>query len=904
MKLDMKVNLCEFIFLHVLLISATAEYVRVCYYTNWAHYRSGIAKFTPQNIDPFLCTHIVYAFAKIVAGPMLSPYEENDAALANYYQKVVDLKKVNPSLKVLLAVGGWTHEGGSYSPFSNMVQLSSTRKTFIANTIAYLRKYNFDGLDLDWEYPAASGRNSPPGDREKFTMLCQELKEAFQGEFLLTAAVSASSKKVPTYYETNKLGVYLDALHLMSYDLHGSWESKTGHHTSMDESDELSVTNGVDVWINGGFPSTKIALGLGNYGRSFQLSTSGSYIGASSNGAGLGGKHTAEDGLLAYYEICEKIKMGGMTVIESNSAHAPYAYKGNQWVGYDNEASMRCKVKTLIKGKNLLGAMFWALDLDDFSGQFCNAGKYPLMKAVKDELSNDVATTTTTPSTSISSTTSTSTSSATARTTTKSPSPPTSSTTTTKGQTISTSSSSTISSRSSCIAIGPWYQIAAEDEWCKTSCAAGSCPADHCSCDPKWKPWTHCRAIGGWSGQESVDQYCNEHCAIGNCPSSMCSCEGTSPVTTPTTTTTKGPTTKSLSSSPTTTTKGTTTKSPSPPTSSTTTTKGQTISTSSSSTISSGSSCIAIGPWYQIAAEDEWCKTSCAAGSCPADHCSCDPKWKPWTHCRAIGGWSGQESVDQYCNEHCAIGNCPSSMCSCEGTSPVTTPTTTTTKGPTTKSLSSSPTTTTKGTTTKSPSPPTSSTTTTKGQTISTSSSSTISSGSSCIAIGPWYQIAAEDEWCKTSCAAGSCPADHCSCDPKWKPWTHCRAIGGWSGQESVDQYCNEHCAIGNCPSSMCSCEGTSPVTTPTTTTTPLPSESSCIAIGPWYQIAAEDELCKTSCAAGSCPTDHCSCDPNWKPWTHCRAIGGWSGQAVMDKYCNEHCSVGNCPIYKCSCSN
>ena len=58
-------------------IGRSPTYKRVCYFTNWAQYRPDEGKFTPENIDPSLCTHIIYAFA-IIKDKTMKPFEWND----------------------------------------------------------------------------------------------------------------------------------------------------------------------------------------------------------------------------------------------------------------------------------------------------------------------------------------------------------------------------------------------------------------------------------------------------------------------------------------------------------------------------------------------------------------------------------------------------------------------------------------------------------------------------------------------------------------------------------------------------------------------------------------------------------------------------------------------------------
>ena len=66
------------------------------------------------------------------------------------YRKVTEFKK--HGIKVTLALGGWNDSKGD--KYSRLVNNPSARSKFIDHVIKFIEKHDFDGLDLDWEYPS------------------------------------------------------------------------------------------------------------------------------------------------------------------------------------------------------------------------------------------------------------------------------------------------------------------------------------------------------------------------------------------------------------------------------------------------------------------------------------------------------------------------------------------------------------------------------------------------------------------------------------------------------------------------------------------------------------------------------------------------------------------------------
>ncbi|XP_035828555.1 acidic mammalian chitinase [Aplysia californica] len=269
------------------------------------------------------------------------------------YAQVTGLRAKNPDLKVLLAVGGWA---AGYEPFYDVMGSAENITEFANNVVAYLRSQNMDGLDMDWEFPGSRG--SPPEDRENFTYLMKELYTAFKEESVRT--------KKPKLLLTLATAVGWDYIV-------DAYEPRQIYHT-------------LYVLLRTYFSVDVTAKRLATYGMSFTLEDPSQHgVYAPALGGGEPGKYSRQEGILAYYEICDYIQNQGWTREWIGHQFVPYAYKGDQWVGYDDTISLGYKVREMINNLGLAGAFIWAIDLDDFSGH-CGQGKYPLLHAINNAL--------------------------------------------------------------------------------------------------------------------------------------------------------------------------------------------------------------------------------------------------------------------------------------------------------------------------------------------------------------------------------------------------------------------------------------------------------------------------------------------------------------------------------------
>jgi len=335
------------------------DYYIIGYLTGWKSWEI-------EDVAADRLTHINYAFVDIVDGEVVSYLPDDPENFA----KLQRLREQHPHLKLLVSVGGWTHSKG----FSDAALTETSRRRFAQSAVDFLRKYELDGVDLDWEYPAQIGDNNPfrPEDKQNFTLMLQELRRQLNqasGEddrgadpYLLTIATGANQNYL-NHTEMDKAQQYLDFINIMTYDYAGGWIDTTAHHANLYPSttgkgSAIDSEKGVAQHVAAGIPLEKIVLGVPFYGRSWEE--------VDTTDRGLHQPAAGAARSYAYHTLVDSmIGQRGFERHWDPDARSPYLWnpESHTFVTFEDTASIRLKAE-FVKARGMAGVMFWEYNSD------------------------------------------------------------------------------------------------------------------------------------------------------------------------------------------------------------------------------------------------------------------------------------------------------------------------------------------------------------------------------------------------------------------------------------------------------------------------------------------------------------------------------------------------------------
>ena len=322
---------------------------------------------------------IYYAFA--------SPYSDGTVGLSDtLLPQLIELK--NSGIRVLMVIGGVSSDNlRALTVLSNQ---DDTRAKLVKSILDLVERYNFDGVDMDWEYPGTSGLDGYTTDIDKVNLnkLMRDLRaglDKMQDEggspYILSAAIPATSWGSARYqFKATKtiggLNDYCDYINMMSYDSNN--ESYCTHlapvYTSSQSHDyKFGCVYGVNQFTSMGLDKTKIILGAACYGKAYKVSgtVSGTYPALNNAGTltqidGIDGSF--KTGTMYYSAIVEVTKTSGWKqYIEKTSSGkivGAYLYNStkNIYITYDSVETVVAKCE--YAKANGMGIMAWAYGED------------------------------------------------------------------------------------------------------------------------------------------------------------------------------------------------------------------------------------------------------------------------------------------------------------------------------------------------------------------------------------------------------------------------------------------------------------------------------------------------------------------------------------------------------------
>ncbi|XP_017982562.1 PREDICTED: cysteine-rich receptor-like protein kinase 4 [Theobroma cacao] len=328
---------------------------------NWiqAGYWFSGSEFPAADINSALFTHLICAFAGLNSSSYQLSISSSDEQYFSVFTNTV--KHKNPSITTLLSIGGGS---ANHSVVVSMVSNSSNRKSFIDSSIKMARLYGFQGLDFSWVSANTSSDMSNIATLfdEWRSAIDSETRNTSQSQLILTAAVPYSQYSESSIFPVDSLRRNLNWLHVMAYDFYmPTRENFTRVHAALyDPASNVNADFGIESWINGGLPASKLVLSLPFYGYAWTLvNPKDNIIGAPASGPAI-----SNDGAVSYKDIRNYMQRYGANSVYNATYVVNYCTVGSTWIGFDDVEVVKIKV-SYAKEKKLLGYVVWQVPYDD-----------------------------------------------------------------------------------------------------------------------------------------------------------------------------------------------------------------------------------------------------------------------------------------------------------------------------------------------------------------------------------------------------------------------------------------------------------------------------------------------------------------------------------------------------------
>lgn len=426
------------------------------WYEEWGTYYANynVAQLQTNGVAGVL-THLIYAFAKPVANgstvscaladtyadyqkvvPQVPGATAAVAPLQGNFGALVQLKQLNPNLKVLISIGGWNPP--TYNTlFDEAASTTAQRQAFVGSCINMFLQGNiasgvstgtlFDGIDLDWEFPNAN-------DTANFTALLTEFRNEMNTltgttgkTYQMLADLAAGPSTPGAAADSGNDGGYntinisavaaeLNYMNINGYNYDGDWTNATNDASALfnetanplygTPADDIDAT--VQYYMSQGAPASKYTMGFPLYGAGWAggltsanggmyqnatgvtdgsgaTTTNGTSPVYNANGVGYcssgdnqgspaaGCDYLLTDGLATYGTVVNLLSNGFTPSYDSTRCAARmFNSTTSTTFSYDNATSVQCKVN-FIKSNGFAGGYVWALKDDDPNGDLTKA---------------------------------------------------------------------------------------------------------------------------------------------------------------------------------------------------------------------------------------------------------------------------------------------------------------------------------------------------------------------------------------------------------------------------------------------------------------------------------------------------------------------------------------------------